>query len=384
LQSAFSEPTAPTPGAPTTTSEIEFNQTTGISVVLSLNFGIENAGSTGSGVLYYRLRQADSWTPINSGFTPSFGNDTATFTHNIAGTVAYNTLNKFQYYIETTDGGLSTDSSVLTVGYESFDTPTINNKTVTRESSTSTSSDAGPFLRERGDVHSIVKFRARRRAQYVALDKIFLQVKIGSTWETIPSTELVVSSTTHNSFTSYTSFTLPSNGAITTSAGSRNVSDYSTIEFRGRCTSASPATSVGSGEFTDIQTRFAYYVLFDALDASPSTEIDTIIGNLGTDNNGAFKYGVTTSSFPGALNYSGSQTPAFDSTSTSEYLYLIYPGTSSDISQILLDGVESIYNATSFPSQDYTYQNAFGKSTTYTVYRSNAAGSFDDQHLVIS
>ena len=177
---------------------------------------------------------------------------------------------------------------------------------------------------------------------------------------------------------------MPSNGAITTSAGSRNVSDYSTIEFRGRCTSASPATSVGSGEFTDIQTRFAYYVLFDALDASPASEIDTIIGNLGTDNNGAFKYGVTTSSFPGALNYSGSQTPAFDSTSTSKYLYLIYPGTSSDISQILLDGVESIYNTTSFPSQDYTYQNAFGKSATYTVYRSNAAGSFDDQHLVIS
>ncbi|MDB4349045.1 hypothetical protein OAA64_01840, partial [bacterium] len=208
--------------------------------------------------------------------------------------------------------------------------------------------------------------------------------KISGSWETIPSTELSVSSTTYNSLTSYTSFTLPSTGAITTSAGSRDVSDFSTIEFRGRCTSASPATSTGSSEFTDIQTRFAYYVVFDALDANPASEIDTIISNLGSDNNGAFKYGITTSSFPGALNYSGSQTPAFDNTSTSKYLYLIYPGTSSDISQVLLNGVESIYNSSSFPDQDYSYTNAFSKTATYTVYRSNAAGSFNSDYLVIS
>ena len=222
--------------------------------MLSLNFGIENAGSTGSGELYYRLRSTDGWTSLKDDFTPSFGNDTATYTHTLSGTVPYNVLNKFQYYIQTTDGGLSTDSSILTVGYENFDVPTIQNKTVTRESNTATSSDVGAFLRERGDVHSTIQFRARRKAEYVDLDKIFLQVKISGSWETIPSTELSVSSTTYNSLTSYTSFTLPSTGAITTSAGSRDVSDFSTIEFRGRCTSASPATSTGSSEFTDIQT----------------------------------------------------------------------------------------------------------------------------------
>jgi len=394
LQSAFSEPTAPTPGAPTTNSEIEFNQTTGISIVLSLNFGIENAGSTGSGVLYYRLRQADSWTPINSGFTPSFGNDTATFTHNIAGTVAYNTLNKFQYYIETTDGGLSTDSSVLTVGYESFELPTFHNANITRTSNTSSATGTSGTLREVGDVQSTVKVRVRRNAAHVAMDKLYLQVKIASTWETIPSTEIDVSGVADGNYSSYSTLTMTSTSVVT-SAATRDLSTDTSIEFRGVVTSDSPGTSNDSN-FSIINSRYAFIICFDDDEGASQSDMHTIISNFGGDNNGEKRRAITDTSggasgytFPSPLNYDGnSRTPGFDTTSTQDYLYFIYPGGSTAITQILAGGTANVSgafnDATNTNVTSFTYTNPYGKSNTYQVHRSNVVGSFTGDYLQIT
>ena len=392
LQLAFSEPTTPTPSPPTTTSQIEFNQTTGISVVLSLDFGIENAGSTGSGELFYRLRSTDSWTSLKDDFTPSFGNDTATYTHNI-GSVAYNSANKFQYYIETTDGGLSDDSAILTVGYENFEQPSFHNASITRTAGGTSATGTSGTLREVGDVQSTVQVRVRRNAAHVDMDKLYLQVKIGSTWETIPSTEIDVSGVTDGNYSNYSTLTMTSTSVVT-SAATRDLSDDTSIEFRGVVTSASPGTT-RYYSFSIIYSRYAFIVCCDDLDGDSQSEMHTIISNLGGDNNGNKRRAITDTSgasgysFPSPLNYAGnSRTPGFDTTNTQDYLYFIYPGNSSAISQILAGGTANVTNAfndaTNTNVTSFTYTNPYGKSNTYQVHRSNVVGSFTGDYLEIT
>ena len=392
LQSAFSEPTTPTPFPPTTTSQIEFNQTTGISVVLNLDFGIQNAGSTGSGELFYRLRSNDGWTSLKDDFTPSFGNDTATYTHNI-GSVAYNAANQFEYYIETTDGGLSDDSGILTVGYENFEQPSFHNASITRTAGGTSATGTSGTLREVGDVQSTVKVRVRRNAAHVAMDKLYLQVKIGSTWETIPSTEIDVSGVTDGNYSSYSTLTMTSTSVVT-SAATRDLSDDTSIEFRGVVTSDSPGTDEDY-TFSIIYSRYAFIVCCDDLDGDSQNEMHTIISNFGGDNDGNKRRAISDTSgasgysFPSPLNYDGnSRTPGFDTTNTQDYLYFIYPGSSSAITQILAGGTANVSDAfnasTNTNVTSFTYTNPYGKSATYQVHRSNVVGSFTGDYLQIT
>ena len=393
MQLAFSEPTAPTPSTPTTNSEIEFNQTTGISVVLSLDFGIQNAGSTGSGELFYRLRSTDDWTSLKDDFTPSFGNDTATFTHTISGTVAYNAANKFQYFIQTTDGGLSDASGILTVGYESFEQPSFHNASITRTAGGTPATGTSGTLREVGDVQSTVQVRVRRNAAHVAMDKLYLQVKVGSTWETIPSTEIDVSGVTDGNYSGYSTLTMTSTSVVT-SAATRDLSNDTSIEFRGVVTSASPGTTRNSA-FSTINSRYAFIICFDDLDGDSQSEMHTIISNFGADNDGNKRRAINDTSgasgysFPSPLNYDGNgRTPGFDNTNTSDYMYFIYPADSPAISQILAGGTANVTNAFNDPNNtnvtSFTYTNPYGKSRTYQVHRSNVVGSFTGDYLQIT
>ena len=121
----------------------------------------------------------------------------------------------------------------------------------------------------------------------------------------------------------------------------------------------------------------------------------TIISNLGGDNNGNKRRAITDTSgasgysFPSPLNYAGnSRTPGFDTTNTQDYLYFIYPGNSSAISQILAGGTANVTNAFNDSSNtnvtSFTYTNPYGKSNTYQVHRSNVVGSFTGDYLEIT
>ena len=358
-------------------------------ISVTVDFGINNQGGSGTAVVEYQLATSSStptgsWTTVQSYTASSVVHNANSVTVSYDTNTAWASNNYFHFRVRVTETGLSEVSATTSTTAQSFTAPLIDDFVITRSNSSITAATGtSGTRREYGDVQTTLRYDVERKEQYDALIDSVVQVKIGSNWREI---------TTPNSTTLLNGL---ANGATENNISLAINTDSITVATDGVVDLTTEATpheyrvvvdsTYGSDEdeeFSDINYYYSYQICFDttALTASSSTnDVQTVYDAFGGDDNGDNEIEIiTVGTYPSNIG----NTQTYTVQTSNKYMYIFYQGT-NHITTMNLDGVSPTLGAFN-DLGTHTLENRYGVSSTYTVYRSDSTNAINNQYLSIS
>ena len=387
---AFQDAVNPSPSISTTSQPDWQHPSSASTINLSVDFGIQNVGASGTAVVEYQLSTSSSiptgsWTTVlvyTSG-TVVYGASAVTTSYNT--NTAWASNNYFHFRVRVTD---STSGTTEQIAYafttaQTFNSPDVTSQSISRSGSAITAAGGTTGTsREYGDVRSSLVYAVRRDEAYDPLIDSTVEFKNGSNWReiTTPSSSFDLSALANgNTETGITlnittdSITLATDGAI----------DLTTKPTPHKYRNRIDSTYGGdvTDEFGNINFYYSYAIYFDTTTltaSSTNNQVQTVYNAAGGDDNGNNEIEIRTSgSYPSNIG----NTANFTVQTSNKFMYIFYQG-STNISQINLDGVSPALG--SFTNLGtFTLDNRYGVSATYTVYKSNSTNAFNNQFIQI-
>jgi len=390
LIDAFTDAVNPSPSFTLTGPDWQHPSIASSVGISSINFGIANQGATGTAVLEYQLSTSQStptgsWTTVQS-YTSSevtFGASNLQTSYNTGEAWASNNVFHFRLRVtDSTSGTTEQTANSFTVA-NSFDSPLINDKQITRSnSSISAATGTTSTTREYGDVQSTLSYDVRRDELYDPLIDSVVQIKIGSNYReiTTPDSTTTLNGLGNGSTENNISFAVNTNSVTVATDGVVDLrSEATPHEYR--IVVDSTYGSDTSSDFSNINYYYSYQVCFDTTaltSGSLTSAVQTVYDAFGGDDNGNNEREIKTGSYPSSIG----NTNTYTVQTSDKFMYIFYPG-DTDISAMTLDGVSPTLGAFT-DLGTFTLENRYGVSTTYSVYKSNSTNAFNNNFLNIS
>lgn len=390
LVDAFTDAVNPSPSFTLTGPDWQHPSIASSVGISSINFGIANQGATGTAVLEYQLSNSQStptgsWTTVQS-YTSSevtFGASNLQTSYNTGEAWASNNVFHFRLRVtDSTSGTTEQTANSFTVA-NSFDSPLINDKQITRSnSSISAATGTTSTTREYGDVQSTLSYDVRRDELYDPLIDSVVQVKIGSNYReiTTPDSTTTLNGLGNGSTENNISFAVNTNSVTVATDGVVDLrSEATPHEYR--IVVDSTYGSDTSSDFSNINYYYSYQVCFDTTaltSGSLTSAVQTVYDAFGGDDNGNNEREIKTGSYPGSID----ETNTYTVQTSNKFMYIFYPG-NTDILTMALDGVSPTIGAFT-DLGTFTLENRYGVSTTYSVYKSNSTNAFNNNFLKIT
>tara|TARA_R100000231_G_scaffold95300_1_gene71485 strand:- start:655 stop:2160 length:1506 start_codon:yes stop_codon:yes gene_type:complete len=357
-------------------------------ISVTVDFGINNQGGSGTAVVEYQLGTSSStptgiWTTVQSYTSSSvvYGANSVTVSYDT--NTAWASNNYFHFRVRVTETGLSEVSDTTSTTAQSFTAPLIDDFQITRSNSSITAATGtSGTRREYGDVQTTLRYDVERREQYDALIDSVVQVKIGSNWReiTTPNSTVDLSSLADGATQNNISLAINTDSITVATDGVVDLTAEAT-PHEYRVVVDSTYGSDEDEEFSDINYYYSYQICFDttALTASSSTnDVQTVYDAFGGDDNGDNEIEIiTVGTYPSNIG----DTETYTVQTSNKYMYIFYQGT-NHITGINLDGVSPTLGAFT-DLGTHTLENRYGVSATYTVYRSNSTNAFNSNFLHI-
>mgnify|MGYP003132742632 CR=1 FL=1 len=390
LIDAFTDSVAATPSIDVVSNtRPEWHHPAGDSTIsVTVNFGINNQGGSGTAVVEYQLGTSSStpngtWTAVQSYTSSSVVHGANSVTVSYDTNTAWASNNYFHFRVRVTETGLSEVSATTSTTAQSFTAPVIDDFAITRSNSSITAATGtSGTKREYGDVQTTLRYDVERREQYDALIDSVVQVKIGSNWReiTTPNSTVDLSSLADGATQNNISLAINTDSITVATDGVVDLTTEAT-PHEYRVVVDSTYGSNETVEFSDINYYYSYQICFDttALTASSSTnDVQTVYDAFGGDDNGDNEIQIITNgSYPSNIG----DTETYTVQSSNKYMYIFYQGT-NHITGINLDGVSPTLGAFT-DLGTHTLENRYGVSATYTIYRSNSTNAFNSNFLHI-
>lgn len=390
LIDAFTDSVAPTPSIDVVSStRPEWHHPANDSTIsVTVNFGINNQGGSGTAVVEYQLGTSSStptgsWTTVQSYTSSSvvYGASSVTVAYNT--NTAWASNNYFHFRVRVTETGQSEVSDTTNTTAQGFTAPLIDDFVITRSNSSITAATGtNATKREYGDVQTTLRYDVERREQYDELVDSVVQVKIGSNWREIetPDSTVILSSLANGATENNISLAINTDSITVATDGVVDLTTEAT-PHEYRVVVDSTYGSNAAAEFSDINYYYSYQICFDttALTASSSTvDVQTVYDAFGGDDNGDNEIQIITNgSYPSNIG----DTETYTVQTSNKYMYIFYQGT-NHITGINLDGVSPTLGAFT-DLGTHTLENRYGVSATYTIYRSNSTNAFNSNFLHI-
>jgi hypothetical protein len=330
---------------------------------VTLDFGIKNNTTTSgtSGVSATLEWGVNGYGVANGGGTQTYSNtqvyfDAPTINQSITFTTSYSASNDYQVRLTVVETGTNGDIVTSTVqnssGTTNWDT-SISDMTFTGTTGLTTTAGLTETStrRIRGNTSTTFDIDiSSDEPSYVDISTIKIYGHVGNS-DSFPESQLLQTITVNSS--SYSNDT-----AYTHDSG-----DVASYRYKIVVTDEYGLTS------TDTESTINYYYeTYFGLSTDSAFDAANTIDDLSAE---------LFTSVPGGIDGIG----PFDNIGDSTYVWIAYPST-TDIS-VISDGDENI--TTGFTQQsDATITGLNGESTTYSVYRSEAAGSFNNITLYLT
>lgn len=389
LTDAFQDAVNPSPTISVGTGPDWQHPQSASTISVTVNFGIQNVGATGSAIIQYQLGTSatiptGSWTNVASYNESDVFYNATSKTASYNTNVAYSASNYFHFRVLVTDNTSGTTQQIR-YGYvtaQSFNSPEVLDQQITRiNSSITAATNTTSTVREYGDVQTGLRYDVKREEAYDPLVGSAIQVKIGSNWRqiTAPTSVYDLTALSNNSTENDILFSINTDSITVVTDGAINLTERpSPHEYRVLVDSTYGATRFV--DFNDINYYYSYQVCFDTRALSTSStdsEVQAVYAAFGGDDNGNNEREIKTGSYPSSIGSTNSYTVQ----TTNKYMYIFYPGANT-ISTMSLDGVSATLGAfTNIGTFNLT--NRYGVTTTYRVYKSNSTNAFNNNFLEI-
>jgi len=390
LVDAFTDAINPTPSFSLSGPDWQHPSSASSVTVSSINFGIANQGATGTAVLEYQLANTQStptgsWTTVQS-YTSSevtFGASNLSKVYSTGEAWASNNVFHFRLRVTDSTSGTTEQTANEFTTANSFDSPLISDKQITRSNSTiSAATGTTSTTREYGDVQSTLRYDVRRDELYDPLIDSVVQFEVGSNYReiTTPDSTTDLSSLGNGSTENNISLAINTDSITVATDGSTDLTAEAT-PHRYRVVVDSTYGSDTSSDFSNINYYYSYQVCFDTTaltTGSSQNAVQTVYAAFGGDDSGNNEREIKTGSYPSSIG----NTNTYTIQTSNKFMYIFYPG-NNHISTMNLDGVSPTLGAFN-DLGTYTLENRYGVSSTYTVYRSDSTNALNNQFLSIS